>query len=238
MIALNAVISDIKRRGGTDHTFSLGDVAATGPQPSEVIDFLRDSGWGCVMGNTDEDLIKSVPEILGTDATDEERIARAGMDNWTIKQLSISNRETLLSFGSILDFQPKDGPKFLFYHGSPRSNVEGLFPTATDDTLREILKGYDGDVYAGGHTHSQMLRRLDGALIINPGSVGLPFELTSSEEMRHPSHAEYAIVEWMDKAISVELISVPYGLSDLQRIVTSRVPDPQWWLSEWYDSRL
>jgi predicted phosphodiesterase len=233
--ALNAVLSDMERRGGVDSTVCLGDVAATGPQPKEVIDFLRGRGWSCVMGNMDELLVRNVPEEVGADVGVQERMKIQGLDAWTRRQVSASDRQYLSTFRSTVELRPEGGPGFLAYHGSPRSNVEGIFPTMSDAELRIHLKGRDRGVLAGGHTHAQMLRRLDGYLIINPGSVGFPFDRTASGRTLHPAHAEYAIVNAVGDVLDVELIAVHYPLSELREDVErSGLPDPRWWMSDWY----
>jgi predicted phosphodiesterase len=59
---------------------------------------------------------------------------------------------------------------------------------------------------AGGHTHVQMLRQHRGRLLVNPGSVGLPFErFVSGGPPTVLAHAEYAIVEARGLSVSVAL---------------------------------
>jgi predicted phosphodiesterase len=59
---------------------------------------------------------------------------------------------------------------------------------------------------AGGHTYLQMVRQHDGMLIVNPGSVGLPFR--EHPEQCAPKllpHAEYATIEANDGTVGVQL---------------------------------
>lgn len=63
---------------------------------------------------------------------------------------------------------------------------------------------------AGGHTHIQMLRQHRGTLLVNPGSLGLPFEqFASGGPPRVLPHAEYAIVDSKRGAVTVTLSRVP-----------------------------
>jgi hypothetical protein len=48
-------------------------------------------------------------------------------------------------------------------------------------------------VFAAGHTHVQMLRPHRAALVVNPGSVGLPLGALSASDPPLPTWAEYAI---------------------------------------------
>src|SRR5919201_4952004 len=55
-VAFEAVVADIEQEE-FDEIICLGDVAQGGPQPVEVVDRLRDLGWRCVFGNSDEFLL-------------------------------------------------------------------------------------------------------------------------------------------------------------------------------------
>ena len=45
-----------------------------------------------------------------------------------------------------------------------------------------------------GHTHLQMLRRLEHSLIVNPGSIGLPFSDWLPHTIAIAPWAEYAVL--------------------------------------------
>jgi predicted phosphodiesterase len=60
LVAVKAAFSDIGRRK-VDQIVCLGDVAATGPQPTEVVELLQRISCPCVMRNTDETLVKNSP---------------------------------------------------------------------------------------------------------------------------------------------------------------------------------
>ena len=63
-----------------------------------------------------------------------------------------------------------------------------------------------GTIMAGGHTHLQMARQHNGILIVNPGSVGLPFQ--EHPVGRPPTllrQAEYATIEATNGTIGVQL---------------------------------
>ncbi len=67
-------------------------------------------------------------------------------------------------------------------------------------------------VLAGGHTHSQMLRRYSDMILLNPGSVGLPFEqnvATGRSLAARPGPRVCASFMWADHKLSIELRRVP-----------------------------
>ncbi len=55
-VAFDAVIEELMREE-LDEVICLGDVAQGGPQPVETVDRLRELGWRCVFGNSDEFLL-------------------------------------------------------------------------------------------------------------------------------------------------------------------------------------
>jgi predicted phosphodiesterase len=236
-VALQAVLSDLRKKKRVERIVCLGDVAAAGPQPREVIELLRTMRWPCVMGNTDELLAKNLPEELEDGQMPREEIKRLEeLDAWTRKQLTSSQRRYLSAFKPVLKVNLGKGSTLLCYHGSPRSNEEEILTTTTDEELSKCLEGHAAHIFAGGHTHTQMLRRFRNSLVVNPGSVGLAIVRDpSSGRARNPARAEYAIVASNGRAFSVEFLSVPYPLANLRRAVCeSLMPDPDSWLSDWY----
>ena len=71
--------------------------------------------------------------------------------------------------------------------------MDVISPTTKEEDLDTKLAGYHADIMAGGHIHQQMLRRYQGSLLINPGSVGLPYQ-TVAGQTRNPLWAEYALI--------------------------------------------
>ncbi|HUM71157.1 MAG TPA: metallophosphoesterase family protein, partial [Chloroflexota bacterium] len=96
--------------------------------------------------------------------------------------------------------------------------------------------GRQASIWAGGHTHVQMLRQHKGMLIVNPGSVGSSFR--SVYKPGHPPAlnpwAEYAIVSWQPQELSVDCRRVRFDLkASREAIITSQVPNQEWWLAQY-----
>jgi predicted phosphodiesterase len=215
-LALEAVLADAAR-AGIDQLVCLGDVATLGPRPREVLARLRALECRCVMGNHDEFLLDpalvrsytQVPVIV--DAID-----------WCRAQLSASELDFVRSFVPGVDLDLGGGATLALFHGSPRSHMEDLLATTPPDAVDEMLAGRRGTVMAGGHTHVQMLRQHRGTLLLNPGSVGMPFrEYVGGRAPKLMAHAEYAIVSGHGGAIDVQLRRVPLERSALRAQATS-----------------
>ena len=203
MVALRAVLQHIER-SPVERIVCLGDVATLGPAPDLVVETLAERGCLCILGNhdeflLDETLIHSYTEIpVIVASVDASRVA--------MKRSSLAFLETFQR-SSELDL---DGTALSVFHGSPRSHMEDLLATTPAEQLDQALGERRATVMAGGHTHIQMLRRHRGALLVNPGSLGLPFESYASggPPVVMP-HAEYATVEAAGGEASVTLHRVP-----------------------------
>jgi putative phosphoesterase len=189
-VALNAVLREIET-AGADLVACLGDVATLGPQPAEVVAMLRSLGCSCVMGNHDAFLLD--PELIRSYIT--EAVILESVD-WCRHLLSNADLDLIRSFRPDLEIAVGDGTTMLLTHGTPRSFMEDLLSTTPLDEVDRMLGGCGAAIVACGHTHIQMLRQHRGRWIVNPGSVGMPFEAyASGRPPRVLAHAEYAIVE-------------------------------------------
>ncbi len=197
-LALNAVLDDISRRG-VDQTICLGDVATLGPRPLAVLERLQQLGCQCILGNHDEFMLEpslvsgysKIPVLLDAVAWCREALPNDAVD-------------FIRTFRRSLDL-PLDGQSGLFlFHGSPESNVVDLLATTPAHELDAMLNGHRAAVMAGGHTHIHMLRQHRGLLLVNPGSVGMPFkEYVGGGPPTVLPHAEYATIESTGGAVSV-----------------------------------
>lgn len=189
-IALREVLHSIERRGA-DQVVCLGDVATLGVAPGEVIDTLRQMRCRCIMGNHDDYVLDAK---LVDDHTGPPLILEA--IDWCRDQLSSEQIEFLRSFEKGIDLPLEDGVRLKLYHGSPSSNTIDLLADTPPDAFDAQLGPERAPVMAGGHTHIQMLRQHRGILVVNPGSVGAPFEeLPRHGRPRILDHAEYACIE-------------------------------------------
>ncbi len=231
LIALDAALNAIAARD-IQRIICLGDVAATGPQPREVIARLKRIGCPVVMGNTDDWLLD--PKIKERDDPDKQRVQE--IDLWAAEQLTAEDRAYLASFQPTIAYELENGRQLLAYHGSPRSYSEHISPTTPDGDLDSALSGHQADIFIGGHSHMQMFRRHRRSLILNSGSVGLafdqawPFDATA----RNAPWAEYAIIDTLDGGLAVELRRVPFDIQAfIQVMLASGMPHAEWAAEDW-----
>ncbi len=206
-VALRAVLADVDRIG-CDEIICLGDVATLGPQPKAVIQLLRERTTRRILGNHDDfmlnrDLIHSYTEVpVVVDSVE-----------WCRARLSEDEIAFLRTFQANLEIPLDDHATLVLFHGTMRSHMEDLLATTPPEEVDEMLMGRRGTIMAGGHTHLQMTRQHRGILIVNPGSVGLPFQEHPTD--RPPTllhHAEYATIEAAHGTVGVQLRRVPVDM--------------------------
>ena len=214
-IALDAVLEDIRSRGGADGYVLLGDFAAIGPDPVGVLERVaRLAGAHFIRGNGDRYVVTGErPDWYKRDVTrTAEQIRRTELDversfSWTQGIVTAAGwLEWLADLPFELRLDLPDGTRMLAVHASPRSDDDPRFePHASDDDLRELLGDARADLVVAGHTHRAMDRRLGPRLrLVNPGSVSNP--LPSESDIR----AGYASLDAGADGYSVELRRVDY----------------------------
>jgi len=213
-VALRAVLSQIKRVG-VDQIVCLGDTATLGPDPKRVLDTLREVGCACILGNHDEFLLDAELIHRYTEAP----IIRDAV-NWCRDQLSSDDFDFVRTFLTRLVIPLENGSKLLLFHGSPRSHMEDILATTPSSELDGMLDGHTATVMAGGHTHVQMLRQHHGMLLVNPGSVGMPFrDYVNGRQPVILPHAEFAIVTSERTGVEVSLQRVAVDKAALRDAV-------------------
>ena len=165
--AFAAVVAELERLG-VARAVCLGDAAQGGDAPREVLDRLAALGWPLILGNADDFLLD-----VSVEPADELTEAVLERREWTLAQLDAAHREQIRSFAPTLDLEVEGGRTLRAFHGSPRSYHDVLLPETPDAEAEQAWGGSGVDVLAGGHTHRQWTRIVDGALYVNPGSVGV-----------------------------------------------------------------
>jgi putative phosphoesterase len=181
--ALEAVIADVEREG-VDAVVVPGDTAH-GPWAADVVDVLTGLGARFVRGNADRGVL--------------ERDDRYGpMPAWSADQLGEERRARVADWPLTLELEVEGLGTVLVCHSTPGDD-EPIYTRITPDVeLAALFADVRADVVVCGHTHMQYDRRLpSGPRIVNPGSVGLPYEgrrgafwalLGPDVEMRHTEY--------------------------------------------------
>lgn len=203
--ALGVVVADIVRRGITT-VVNLGDHASGPLWPAATLAFLMQQPWTHIAGNHDRHLVQQEPATHGAS------------DRYAFAQLN----EAHLAWLCALPTTRHLPPDILLCHGTPSNDDQYLLETvdqgvvrlATQQEIAQRLAGIQAAVILCAHTHIPRVVHLDGQLIVNPGSVGLPAYMDETPEPHIVATgsplARYAIVEAHADGWCVELIALPY----------------------------
>ncbi len=232
-IALEAVLEDVRAQA-PDRIVCLGDVAALGPEPVAAIEILRELKCPVVMGNTDDALLDPAdPGGVATEDTDDRLRKIVDIHHWSAAQLSDPERDFVRSFVPTFEVPLEGGRKLLCCHGSPNSYDDLIVSSTPEEEMQSLLAGFEADLFAGGHTHLAMLRRMQNTTFLNPGSVGIPYT-GPMRTSKMTTRAEYVIVTAAADGFAFDFRSVPFDMAAVHEAARrADVPHLEWWLDWW-----
>ena len=147
-----------------------GDHAA-GPQPNEVLDRLTALGERLVLvrGNADRELVAL--------ARGEELDPPDEVSPWAAAQLKPAHVALLADLPHPVVVDVEGFGPVLFCHGTPRDDEEVVLVDSRLARWAEVFVDVPPEVktVVCGHTHMPFLRLVDRRLVVNPGSIGMPY---------------------------------------------------------------
>ena len=160
--ALDAVLADAKAQGADEFVLG-GDYALTGAWPEECVKRIEKLTGAWIRGNTERWL---------EDPSDapEDDLVHSAID-YCRRALGVRRVEELFRLPLSTEIAGA-----CVCHAAPHDDMLTFMPepTAGDETL---LSHTDAEVVVFGHSHLQFMRTAEtGQLLVNPGSVGLPFD--------------------------------------------------------------
>lgn len=227
--ALEAVLHELEHEE-FDQLICLGDVAV-GPQPHETLARVRQLGCPVIMGNWDAAFIDGMPAVQRDDEVARNLVE---IGAWWAGALTEEDRAFIAAFEPRLELEVDEDTRMLCFHGSPRSYNDWIFAHTPEDEVLGMFGEHRAPVMVGGHTHLQMVRRLYGSLMVNPGSVGLPFRQWWPREVRIAPWAEYALLDFEDGRTKVDLRRTTFDVDALLDLaMSSGMPHAEWWKRSW-----
>ncbi|WP_285791195.1 metallophosphoesterase family protein [Micromonospora sp. NBRC 101691] len=167
--ALEAVLAE-PDVAAADLVVLTGDIAA-GPQPVEVLDLLVSLGDRAVWvgGNADRELV-SLRAGHPIPVPDE-------VTPWAAGQLRDDQVARLAALPLHVTLPVAGLGEVLFCHATPRDDEEVVLVDSRLDRWREVFAALPVEVgtVVCGHTHMPFVRLAHRRLVVNPGSVGMPY---------------------------------------------------------------
>jgi putative phosphoesterase len=203
--ALEAVVDEATAQGA-DHWVLGGDYALFGPEPEATVERLR-----------------ALSPAIWIRGNGERWTAQPGSapDNPVVRGAIAACREALgEATATELGELPEQGlhEQTRYVHASPISDVRSFFPQPGADE-QELLEDVTEPRLVFGHTHLPFRRisAIGGIELVNPGSVGLPFD--------GDRRAAYALIH-PDRR--VEHRRVPYDHAASAARMRERWPGAEW----------
>jgi predicted phosphodiesterase len=152
----------------------LADVAAEGP---DLIVFCGDLTWGPLPVETYE-LVRGLDALYVRGSSERALFEPQERDRarWIVDRHGPELIEFARGFAEHHVVEVDGLGPTRFVHGSPRSDEECVTVETPRDRVREFLDGVPERTVVTAHTHVHYARELDGVRLLNPGSVGLPYE--------------------------------------------------------------
>jgi predicted phosphodiesterase len=218
MAALEAVLADLGD-SAPDLVVNLGDHVSGPLHAAATADLLMgQTGWVQIRGNHDRQLVQRRPEEMGL----SDRAASG--------QLSARHRAWLAALP--VTARPWDG--VLLCHGTPEHDCEYLIEDVSQGFARpRAFKEAPAALVLCGHSHvPRVVQARSGALLANPGSVGL--QAYADPEHRHPHviengspHPRYLLLDRTPQGWRATLRMVPHDEEPAARLAAGR-GRPEW----------
>ena len=158
--ALEAVIADAHAAGAESFVLG-GDYALFGAFPQETVAHLRELDAVWIRGNTDR-WLEEASDVPASELNDRSLdFCREGLGDVGHELAGLPETRTVEGV--------------LVCHASPRSDMKSFMPDEHESDSA-LLADEDPDVVVFGHTHLQFRRPSGRHTLVNPGSVGLPFD--------------------------------------------------------------
>lgn len=203
-VALEAVLEDINKKQ-VDKIYVLGDLCYRGPEPKRSLELIRSLQTEVIKGNADEWVVRGVRSGEVPDkVVNTMNVER----DWIVSQLAQSDIQ-------YLDNLPKEikvtveGMSFYAFHATPDSLFDIILPNVDDETLQlKMMSFVEANLYVYAHIHRPYIRYLSGKVIMNIGSVGLPFDGLTK--------ASYGMVEINEDGFRTSIERVDF---DIEKVI-------------------
>jgi len=151
-----------------DELWCIGDLVDYGPNPHEVVEWIRQQATVAVRGNHDHAAGFSVDPQCSVPF---KKLAEETL-RFTQEVCTEEDFDFLRSLPVRRELS-KNSTRFYLVHAMPSDPLFGYCPEESDRWMQEVKK-IDADVLIVGHTHTPFMRREGRTTILNPGSLGQP----------------------------------------------------------------
>lgn len=196
-----------------------------GPQPEQTFEALDALGdrvvW--VSGNCERITVE-----LARGTSTAESNPNLTLAAWGAARLSTERVELLAGLPATVTLSVRGLGEVLFCHATPRDDEEIVLVDSGIPRWKAVLDGLPESVttVVCGHTHMPYLRLVDRMVVVNPGSVGMPYGTAG---------AHWALLGGADDPV-IQLRRTRYDIRDAEERIRQTCDFPK--LDEWFEHYL
>lgn len=169
--ALEAVRDDLLL-AAPDQVFLCGDQINRCPWPNEVLALIAAMQWPMILGNHEIVVLQLAESSYLPIFDDRRRFADLW---WTYEMLTPENLARIGVLPAERTIVIDDAPPILLVHGLRGDAFDGIYPTLSDAQVAARIRNVETPTLVAAHTHWPLDRHVEGRHILNPGSVGMPY---------------------------------------------------------------
>ncbi len=151
-----------------DELWVLGDLVNYGPEPKEVVDFVKSKATLVVRGNHDQSI------GYGDDPRCSLRFRQMAEATGKFSETVVTAEQKLYlrSFPTRLN-AVRGQTRFFLCHATPSDPLYEYRTAESEKWVNECMQ-LGADVIFVGHTHIPFIRSFNRQILVNPGSLGQP----------------------------------------------------------------
>lgn len=199
--ALQKVVDNVEE-WDADLVFVAGDTINRGPRSKDCLQLVRQKhtsdGWRVIRGNHEDYVLNFEKPDTPTSGPMFEVLQHV---YWNHRHLTPSEIASVKALPYQIEENIGEGQILRAVHASMQGIRKGIYPDTSPEELAAKIAPAP-QILAVGHTHQPLLRTLAGTLVVNAGSVGMPFD----GDIR-PSYAQ---IYWQNGAWQAKIIRLDY----------------------------
>ncbi len=143
-----------------DEYIFLGDYITDGDKTNEILEFVKFKSNNVILGNRENNILKLDKYINSN---------RWFPTMYAYKELSEENIEFLNTLNIYKEIII-ESKKIIMSHGNPY-DVAGTVNFENEETLDELIKDFNSDIYLFGHSHQMKYKEYRNRYFINSGAI-------------------------------------------------------------------
>lgn len=207
-VALQYAINDLKSLG-IKKIIILGDIIMKGPMPFQSIEMLKDKdleiiAW--IKGNTDL-WLEEITDVWIPRTKREKEL------NLYYKYAKDNLKEEQITFLKELPLESSinlNGISILCVHGTPKSIVEAIDSSVSEEEIKKAIKGVEEQLILSGHSHTSFIGEVDDKMIFNVGSVG--------NSLDGDNRISYGVLDFAEDKVNLVNRRISYPVDEIINI--------------------